>query len=116
MTALKISGHLIPAPDAYNIGYETIGSFERNANGNMIADIVAVKTAISLGWQMLNDTDFKLILQHSKPFFADIEYYDPQDGKRVHKQMYTQPGGAKVALDASGRLWWRDVRCVLIER
>ena len=114
MAVIRIGGVGLPAPDVCVVGFEAIGSFERNANGNMAGDLVAMKRKLTVGWQMLDDESFKAVLAQSEPFFVDVEYCDPKDG-RVVKQMYVQPGGGKVAL-VDGRTWWRDVRCVFVER
>ena len=116
MAYISIGGQRLPSPDSYSVNYEPVGSFERNANGNMVGDLVAVKTHITLGWQMLDDVSFKRILSHVRPFFVNIEYYDPEAGARLEKIMYVQPGGGKVALGANNQFWWRDVGCVFIER
>ena len=116
MTNISINGNTLPAPDAYGVEYETVGSFERNANGNMIGDLVAVKTIITAGWAMLDDESFKMILSHTKPFFGTVEFYDPNQGARAEKIMYTKPRGGQVALNGAGQLWWKDVTCVFIER
>ncbi|MCL2376298.1 MAG: hypothetical protein FWC76_02765 [Defluviitaleaceae bacterium] len=116
MTGINIDGGRLPSPDTFSIGYETIGSFERNANGNLVGDLVAVKVAISASWRMLDNASFKRILGGTKPFFANVEYYDPERGARVTKLMHTRPGGGKVALDAAGQIWWKDVACVFVER
>jgi len=116
MTGIVIDGVGLPAPDSFGVEYKPIGSFERNANGNLVGDLVATKTAVAAGWKMLDDAGFRRILAHTKPFFANVEYYDPERGARVRKLMHTVPGGGSVALDASGRVWWKDVSCVFIER
>jgi len=116
MTNINIDGAAIAAPDTFSIEFIPIGSFDRNANGNMVGDLVAVKTAIMAGWRMLGDADFKRLLAHVRPLFANVEYYDPDRGARRTKIMHTVPKGGKVALDAAGQVWWRDVTCVFIER
>ena len=116
MTNINIDGVALPAPDTYSLEYKSIGSFERNANGNLVGDLVAVKAAITAGWRMLDDAGFKRILAHTKPFFANVEYYDPHIGARTQKLMHTMPGSGKIALDAAGQVWWKDVSCVFIER
>ena len=116
MTRIIIEGTAMPSPDTYSLEYKPIGSFQRNANGNLVGDLVAVKAAIAVGWRMLADADFKRILAHTKPFFANVEYYDPQRGTRRTSLMHTMPGSGKVALDEAGRLWWKDVSCVFVER
>ena len=116
MTRITINGVAMPSPDSYSLEYKPIGSFQRNANGNLVGDLVAVKAAIAVGWRMLDDTEFKRILTHMKPFFANVEYYDPQHGARQTRLMHTMPGSGKVALDGTGQLWWKDVSCVFVER
>jgi len=116
MTDLYINDRQMPPPDAYHVGFETLGSFERNANGNLVGDLVAVKTTLTVGWKMLDDASCKQILGSAKPFFVSVDYYDPDAGERIRKTMFARPGGGKVALDAGGGLWWRDVGCVFVER
>ncbi|MDR2182891.1 MAG: hypothetical protein LBE55_01825 [Clostridiales bacterium] len=116
MTNIVIDGAALPAPDTFSLEYKPIGEFCRNANGNLVGELVAVKTSIAAGWRMLDDAGFKRILAHTKPFFASVEYYDPQRGARRQKLMHTMPKGGKVALDAAGRIWWKDVTCVFVER
>jgi len=82
----------------------------------MVGDLVAVKTTLTLGWKMLDDESFKLILGCVAPFFVCVEFYDPGVGERVSKTMFARPSGGKVALNASGGLWWRDVGCVFVEQ
>jgi len=116
MTEIIIKNTSMPPPDTYSVGLEPLGVFERNANGNLVGDLVALKSTLTLGWKMLDDASFKLILACAKPFFVDVGYYDPAVGARVNKTMFARPGGGKVALDARGQLWWRDVGCVFVER
>jgi len=116
MTDLYIDGRRMPPPDAFGIGFEPLGAFERNANGNLVGDLVAVKATLTVSWKMMDDASFKLILGNTKPFFVSVDYYDPEVGGRVTKVMFARPTGGKVALDASGGLWWRDVGCVFVER
>ena len=113
---IVVGGFGLPAADDYSVGHETVGSFERNANGNMVGDLVALKTVLTVKWHMMRDADFKRILAQGRPFFVNVEYYDPGEGRRLEKVMYTKPSGGKVALNLRGELWWRDVGCVFIER
>jgi len=116
MTEITIDRERLPSPDTFSIDYESIGSFERNANGNLVGDLVAMKTIIAANWRMLDNASFKLILGQTQPLFAKVEYYDPESGSRVEKLMHTRPNGGKVALDVAGQIWWKDVACVFIER
>ena len=116
MTRILIDGVLLPSPDSFGVEYKPIGSFERNANGNLVGDLVATKVALAVSWRMLDDADFKRVLAYAKPLFANVEYYDPADGARRQKLMHSVPGGGKVAKDAGGQIWWKDVSCYFIER
>jgi len=113
---IRVDGVLMPSADVYGVEYQPIGAFERNANGNLVGDLVAVKATLTLGWRMLDDVSFKRILGAGEPLFAQVEYYDPKIGQRVTKVMHAMPKGGKVQLAVGGAVWWKDVACVFVER
>jgi len=115
VVGISVRGVRLPAPDVYVVGQDVVGEFQRNANGGMVGDVVAVKAKLTVGWAMLDDASYKGILMQAEPEFVDVEYYCPRDG-RVVKSMYIKPGGGKVAFDEGGRIWWRDVGVVFLER
>ena len=88
---LQIDGVTVKFPKEFSVDIETIDadSSGRNANGEMVRDIIAQKTKITLKWGALSDSEISDILQRiNKPFFVVI-YPDPQLGRQRSKTFYS---------------------------
>ncbi|MDR2167437.1 MAG: hypothetical protein LBE35_06285 [Clostridiales bacterium] len=112
---IRINGAEFLAPDSYSVGFENIGEFERNANGNLVGDLVAVKSVVTAGWKMMSGEDYGRLVRGTSPVFVELEYFDPRTDNTVRSMMYVRPGSGRIAF-VSGGLWWRDVSCEFIER
>ena len=94
-TVLKINNYTLPTPDegGVKIGKQKIWSenTRRNAKCNMVGDVKAIKTTLSITWSKL--TQGQLISLDSKinnpdePFFP-ITYVD-QAGNEITKKFYS---------------------------
>ena len=115
MINIKIDGTRLPAPDNYSVGREVVGEFARNAAGNMVGDLVAVKDVVTAGWRMIGGEDYGRLVRGSRPIFVNVEYFDPDGGTVKNRVMHVRPRGGRIALTAGG-LWWKDVSCEFIER
>ena len=115
MVRIVVGGAEMPAVDKYSVGSENIGEFVRNANGNLVGDLVAVKAVLSVGWRMLSGEDYGRLMGAAGPIFVDVEYFCPALGRQVVKQMYVRPGRGRIALESRG-LWWKDVGCEFVEK
>ena len=115
MDVLRVGGQRFPAPSNYRVDYEDIGEFRRNANGNMVGDLVAVKAQVSCNWDILEDKIFKVILAHTKPHYVGVEFYDPEIGGMRIAQMYAKPNGARIGMMKGNEIWWRNVSVSFVE-
>ena len=115
MINIKIDGVQLPAPDNYSVGREVVGEFARNAAGNMVGDLVAVKDVVTAGWKMIGGEDYGRLVRGTRPIFVEAEYFDPATGDAKQSIMHVRPRGGRIAQVAGG-LWWKDVSCEFIER
>ncbi len=87
---LKINGVAVKPPQEFSVGLQDIhaDSSGRNANGDMVIDIIAAKVKIELKWGPLSDIEISTILKSiDSPFFS-IEYPDPKVGGQITKTFY----------------------------
>jgi hypothetical protein len=120
MIKIVIDGVQFPSPDNYSVGTETVGEFFRNAAGNMVGDLVAVKDVISVGWRMISGEDYGRLVRGARPIFAEVEYFAPAavgspSGGLKKVIMHVRPRTGRIA-SAAGGLWWKDVSCEFVER
>jgi hypothetical protein len=105
---ISIGSAVLPAPTDYSVEEESIGRFERNAAGNLVGDLVAVKKRINCGWKMLEDSCFREILKAARGHFASVEFYDPATGESVISEMAVNARSGRLAA-AGAEKWWADV-------
>ncbi|MCL2752581.1 MAG: hypothetical protein FWE44_00350 [Defluviitaleaceae bacterium] len=115
MIEITVSGQRLPAPDAYSIGYEDIGEFARNANGNMVADIVATKALVNCGWKLMTTIDHRRLVQGADDTFVRVRYFCTKEGGHVEKIMHPHVKGGRVVA-VNNEMRWKDVSCDFIER
>lgn len=116
LTNVIINGRVFPSHDAFALTNALVGSFVRNANGNMVGDLVAVKAVINIGWHMLSGEEYGRLLAECANVFGVVEYFDPVLGQAVRKNMHIGLKGARVALVSMGEMFWKDVACVFTEQ
>lgn len=85
-----IAGNKVKMPKEISVSIQTLdsGSSGRNANGDMVRDILAKKTKIDAKWGPLNTSEVSLILRAIDSAFFDIRYFDPQEGGLITKSFY----------------------------
>ncbi len=113
---IRINGTPFPNPSDYKVDIEPLGNFERNANGMMVGDLIAVKTKLGCSWAMLEGEYYALLINAVDPFFVKVTYLTPSGGYET-KEMYSSPQSGQLALrTGNGEYWWKSVTCNLIER
>ncbi|MCH4169418.1 MAG: hypothetical protein LKF42_09195 [Streptococcaceae bacterium] len=89
--SLLINGVSVKTPRKFQVSYQTIDadSSGRNANGDMVRDIIAQKVKIELEWGPLDDTTASTILLAVKTKFFTVTYPDAETGGQVTKTFYS---------------------------
>lgn len=114
---ITVNGIAFPAPISYKPDIEPLGSWERNANGQLVGDLIAFKTKLNLSWGLLDGAQYSLLLAAVHPFFVTVKYLDPRTNSYTTGEFYASPRSGTLALrDESGTNWWKDVAFNLIER
>ncbi|MGL9969422.1 DUF6711 family protein [Enterococcus sp. DIV1420a] len=87
---LKINGISVRYPKEFAVGLQTIDadSSGRNANGEMVRDVIAEKTKLTMKWGPLSDSEVSSLLQSVKSSFFQVEYPDPVIGRQRIKVFY----------------------------
>jgi len=112
---IRINGALLPSPDSYAFGRDVVGEFGRNAAGNMVGELVAVKDLVSVGWKMMSGEDYRRLVQGAAPVFVELSYLCGRRGEMVTRQMMARPNRARMTHLPEG-IWWKDVSCDFTER
>ena len=116
----QIGDTVVKTPKEYTISQHTIDadSTGRNANGEMIRDVVAQKTKLSCVWGPMTIIELQTILNLIQSPFFQITYIDSEIGIMTTKTFYC---GDR---DATSYSWhpnfrniiWKDTRVNFIER
>jgi len=114
MAMITINGVALPGLSTYKVDTEPIGSFERNANGKMVGDLVAIKTKLNCTWDALEGRYVDILRSAVAPFYVTVTYLDI-GGMYSTKNMYTSPMSASLAFVRGGITIWKGVTANLIE-
>jgi hypothetical protein len=110
---IKINGVDIATPKTFTVEINDIdGDTERNAQGDLIRDRIAVKQKIQLDWGPLTNAQISVLLKAVKDVFFDVTYPDPYAGTNSTKNMYV---GARTAPMYKNGLW-ESLKMSFIER
>lgn len=115
MAMITIGGIEFPGLSDFKIDTEPLGSFERNAKGLLVGDLIAIKTKLNCKWATLDNEYLSKLRSAAAPFFVKVKYLDT-DGSYVTKEMYPSPQSASLAFVRDGKTVWKDVTINLIER
>ncbi|KSU22678.1 prophage protein [Lactococcus lactis subsp. lactis] len=89
--SLSINGVIIKNPKTFKVGYQTIDadSSGRNANGEMVRDIIAQKVKLEIEWGPLDDSTASALLKAIKGEFFTLNYPDAETGGQLTKTFYS---------------------------
>lgn len=89
MSYLSVNGVVLKTPKKFIASLEDIDSDSgRNANGDMIRDVITSKRKLDLEWGPLTDSEISTILKAIKEPFFQATYPDPEEGMIVTKTFY----------------------------
>ena len=85
---IVVNGTEIAVPKSYKVTVSDIdGESNRNANGELVRDRIAVKRKLEMEWGPLDDSEISILLKAVKDTFFEVTFPDPQEGI-LTKTMY----------------------------
>lgn len=116
MAMLKVNGAAVPAPTALKVTvFDVASDISRNAAGNAVMDLRAVKRKLQLSWAHMNGADFATMLNEMNGFF-EVDYPDPQSGGSRKMNCYCSEREAGILRMDAGNAVWTDVKMEWTER
>lgn len=113
---LKINGVAIATPKVYEVTVQDLdGETNRNANGDMIRDRIAVKRKLNLEWQPLSQSEISTLLTAVSGVFFTVTFTDPQLGM-VTKTMYVGDRTSPAYQFKNGEVKWSGLKMNFIEK
>lgn len=116
---LKINGVEIATPKTYQSSINDIdGESNRNANGKLVRDRIAVKRKLEIEWGSLSDNDISKILKAVDDVFFEVEFPDPMEGKTLTKTMYVGDRTAPAYMydEKNKKMKWQGLKMNFIEQ
>jgi hypothetical protein len=116
MAMIKINGVDIATPKVFGVDINDIdGETERNAQGDMMRDKIAVKKKLNMEWPPLENNEISVLLNAVKDVFFQVTYPDPSEGETT-KTMYVGTRTAAMYNYNNGDPKWEGLKMNFIER
>ena len=113
---VKINGIVIKTPSKLEVQISDLdGESNRNANGDLIRDRIAVKRKLICEWPPLTQEHCSKLLKSVKDVFFDVTYPDPELGM-VTKTMYVGDRTSPAYQFKDGEVRWSGLKFNLVER
>lgn len=113
---ISINGVKIATPKTYEATVSDLdGESNRNANGDLIRDRIAVKRKLNLEWGLLTQSEMSQILNAVSGVFFTVTFPDPQLGM-VTKTMYVGDRTAPAYQYINGEVKWQGLKMNFIEK
>lgn len=113
---IKINGVDIATPKSYEATVTDLdGESNRNANGELIRDRIAVKRKLNLEWGPLTQTEIQTLLSAVSSVFFTVTFPDPQSGM-ITKTMYVGDRTAPAYQYINGEVKWQGLKMNFIEK
>lgn len=114
---LNINGVAIAAPKSFQCTISDLdGETNRNANGELLRDRIAVKRKLTLEWGPLDDNEISTILKAVKDVFFEVKFPDPEEGKMITKTMYVGDRTAPTYSYIDNKARWQNLKMNFIEK
>ena len=91
------------------------GETNRNANGDLIRDRIAVKRKLNLEWGPLTQSEISTLLSAVSSVFFTVTFPDPMSGV-VTKTMYVGDRTAPAYSFINGEVKWQGLKMNFIEK
>lgn len=113
---LKVNGVVVATPKTFEPTISDIdGETNRNVNGDLIRDRIAIKRKINLEWGPLTQEQIASLLNIVSGVFFTVEFPDPQLGV-ITKTMYVGDRTSPAYSCINGVVKWSGLKMNLIER
>lgn len=115
---LKINGVVIATPKTFEVTVSDLdGESDRNANGQLIRDRIAIKRKLNLEWPPLTQAESSKLLNAVSDVFFVVEFPDPQLGI-ISKTMYVGDRSIPAYFydKKNKEVKWQDLKMNFIER
>jgi len=113
---LKVNGTTIKTPKRMSVGiYDVSKSADRNAQGDILIDRVAVKRKVECEWGALTNAEMSALLSACTAVFFSVTFPDPQTGGNKTITCYVGDRTAPV-YKYNGTPLWEGLRMNFIEK
>lgn len=115
---IKINGVDIATPKTYEATVSDLdGESNRNANGELIRDRIAVKRKLNLEWGPLTQSEIQTLLSAVSSVFFTVTFPDPELGV-VTKTMYVGDRTAPAYMydEKAKEVKWQGLKMNFIEK
>lgn len=113
---MKINGVDIATPKTFEVAVSDLdGESNRNANGELIRDRIAVKRKINIEWGPLTQAEIQTLLNAVSSVFFTVTFPDPQSGVTT-KTMYVGDRTAPALSYKNNEVLWEGLTMNFIEK
>lgn len=113
---ISINGVQIATPKGYEATVSDLdGETNRNANGELIRDRIAVKRKLNLEWGPLSQSEIQTLLNAVSSVFFTVTFPDPMSGV-ITKTMYVGDRTAPAYQYINGEVKWQGLKMNFIEK
>lgn len=113
---LEINNIPIPTPSAFKVGINEISNAERNANGDMMKDRIAIKRKLEMSWKCLEPEPLSELLKLIDDTFFFVKYPDPKTGLLETKTFYCGDINVDMYAYRNGNPVWEGISFNFIEK
>lgn len=113
---ISINGVAIATPKTFEATVSDLdGESNRNADGELIRDRIAVKRKLNLEWGPLTQSEIQTLLSAVSSVFFTVTFPDPMSGV-VTKTMYVGDRTAPAYQYVNGEVKWQGLKMNFIEK
>ena len=113
---INVNGTPIATPSRMSVGiYDVSKNADRNAQGDILIDRVAVKRKLEMEWSALTNAEMSSLLSAVTDVFFTVTFPDPQTGGNKTMTCYVGDRTAPV-YKYNGTPLWEGLRMNFIEK
>lgn len=114
---LKVNGTTIKTPSKLSVGiYDVSKNADRNAEGTILIDRVAVKRKLEMEWPAMTNSEISTLLSAVTAVFFSVTYPDPMTGANKTITCYVGDRTAPVHRMISNVPMWEGLKMNFIEQ